>query len=355
MCPPSEALASSGHSNTKPVSYQQQQSEEEDFNQTDLVNTVVVNNSNIVSEPPPFIDSEQSGVVDSINRSIPHSTGHNSFIRNDQQPKFISEKVTVSSPDGLVDSNVSFIQATRTNISETSANESAVVSDSDLKREAGVISDINLSSAVEKCHVTDVKSPSPHADVLTSAVMAPESAHGLLVDSVASFTSNPHPVSTSIAVQHQDSGQNITALPPSSHPIDVPNTAVAMPGLKSWASLFKPSPSIDGMIMATGSPANRTPSGSKPLACVKPFQNAVPVTTDGSNRLSEGSSALQSVSPAVSPGISTACGDSVNSYSQLPSPSSTDDPHLYRLGGGWVFFIYNQSLLLSKSKNSRQY
>lgn len=329
VCSPSEALASSGHSNTKPVSYQQQQSEEEDFNQTDLVNTVVVSNSNMVTEPPPFIDSKQSGVVDSINRNIPHSTGHNSFIKNDQ-PKFISEKVAVSSHEVLVDSSVSFIQATRINISETSANESAVVSDLDLKRDAGVVSDINLSLAVEKCHITDMKSPLPHADVLTSAVTAPKLAHGLPEDSVVSFTSNPQPVSTSIAVQHQDSGQNITALPPSSHPIDVPNTAVAMPSLKSWASLFKPSPTIDGMMMATGSPANRT--GNKPLACVKPFQNAVPVTTDGSNRVSEGSSALQSVSPAVSPGISTASGDNVNSYSQLPSPSSTDDPHLYQLG-----------------------
>lgn len=348
-CPPSEALASSGHSNTKPVSYQQQQSEEEDFNQTDLVNTVVVNNSNIVTEPPPFIDSKQSGVVDSINRNLPHSTGHNSFIKNDLQPKFMSEKVTVSSHDVLVDSSVSFIQTSRINVSETSANESAVVSDLDLKKDTGVVSDINLTSTVEKCHITDVKSPLPHVDVLTSAVTAPKSAHGLQVDSVASFTNSPQPVSTSIAVQHQDSGQNITALPPSSHPIDVPSTAMAMPSQKSWASLFKTSPTIDGgMMMATGSPANRTSCGNKPLACVKPFQNAVPVATDGSNRISEGSSALQPVSPAVSPGVSTACGDSVNSYPQLPSPSSTDDPHLYQLGGGWIFFICNQSLLLSQ-------
>ncbi|PNF32295.1 hypothetical protein B7P43_G16678 [Cryptotermes secundus] len=332
-CPPSEVLASSAHSNTKPVSYQQQQSEEEDFNQTDLVNTVVVNNSNIVTEPPPFVDPKQSGDVDSINRNLPHSTGHNSFIKNDLPPEFVPEKVTVSSHDVFVDSNVSFIPASRINVSEMSANESVVVSDSDSKRETAVVSDVNLPSSVEKCHITDVKSPLPHVDVVMSPVTAPKSTHGLLVDSVAaSFPSSPQPVSTSIDV-HQDSGQSITALPPSSHPIDVPSTAVVTTSQKSWASLFKPSTTIDGgMMMTTGSPANRTSPGNKPLACVRPFQNAVPVTTDGSNRVSEGSSALQSVSPAVSPGVSTACGDNVNSYPQLPSPSSTDDPHLYQLG-----------------------
>jgi hypothetical protein len=345
VCPPSETLASSGHNSTKPVSYQQQQSEEEDFNQIGVVNTVVVNNSNIVTEPPMYIDSKQSVVVDSVNRNVPLSTGHNSFIKNDLQPKFVSEKVAVPSHD-LVDSSTSFIQASRISVSETNDNDSVVVSDLDMKRETRVNSDINLASTVEKCHITDVKSPLPHVDVVTSTVTAPKSAPGPLVDSVVPFTSSPQPVSTSIVIQHQDSGQNITALPPSSHPVDVQNTAVAMPVQKSWASLFKPSPTIDGgMMMATG-----TPSASKPLACVKPFKNAVPVTPDSSNRVSERSSTLQSVSPAVSPGVNTPCGDNVNIYPQLSSPSSTDEPHLYRLGGEWVFFIYNQSLLLSQGK-----
>jgi hypothetical protein len=321
-CPPSETMAS----NTKPVGYQQQQSEEEDFNQTDIVNTVVVNNSNIVTEPSPFIDSKQSGIVDSTNRSGPLPTGHNSFIKNDLQPNFVSEKDSVPSDD-LVDSSTSFIQASRVNVSETNDNESAVVSDLDMKRETRVNSDIKLASSMEKRHVTDVT--------------APKSAPGPLVDSVAPFTGSSQPVSTSIAVQHQDSGQNITAPPPSSHPVEVQNTAVVMPVQKSWASLFKRSPMIEGgMMMTTGSTGSRTPSVSKPLACVKPFQNAVPVTPDSCNRVSEGPSTLQLVSPAVSPGVNTVCGDNGNVYPQLPSPSSTDEPHLYRLGGGWFFFFF---------------
>jgi hypothetical protein len=337
-CPTTETLASSRHNITKPVSYQQQQSEEEDFNQTDLVNTVVVNNSSIVTESPPFVDSEQSAVGDSVSRNVPHSIEHNSLIKNGMQPKFVPDKVTVSSHD-LVDSSVSFIQASKINVSETSDSESTVVSDLDMKRNTRVSGDINLPSAVEVCHITDVKYPVPHVEVCMSAVTASKSAHGPVVDSVAPLTGSPQPISTSIAIQHQDSGQNITALPPSSHPTDVP---------KSWASLFKSSPAVDGgMMMATGSPASRTPSVMKPLACVKPFQNAVPVTPENSNRVSEGSSALPLMSPAVSPGVSTTCGDSVNIYSQLSSSSSSDEPHLYQLGGGWVFFTCKQFLLLS--------
>jgi hypothetical protein len=321
-----EAVASDGPSSTNPPSYQQQQSEEEDFNQTNLVTTVVVNNSNIVTEPPSFIETEQSSAVDSVNRNLPQPTGHQNFIKNDLQAKFVTEKVKVSSQDVLTDGNLVLNQASMMNVSETSANGNAVLSELDLKRENAVLSGVNLPSAVEKCQIADVKSPLPHVDISASAVTAPKSAHGPLVDSVPPFAGNTQPVSTSVAIQHQ----SVTTVPPPSHPVDLTNTPVVTPAQKSWASLFKPSLPMDGAMMITGSPTSRTLSGDKPLACVKPFQNAIPVTPDASHRAPEGSSALQS--PA-SPGVSSATGDNVKSFPQLLSPSSTDDPHLYQLGG----------------------
>jgi hypothetical protein len=93
---------------------------------------------------------------------------------------------------------------------------------------------------------------------------------------------------------------------------------VAAPGQKSWASLFKPHSAV------------AAPSGNKPLACVKPFQNKVPVTPDASCSVLEGYSAPESTSPSVSPGVGSAVA---NSLSQLPSPSAADDPYLYQLGG----------------------
>lgn len=340
VCQPSlnsnaEAVASSGHNNTKPTSYQQQQSEEEDFNQTNLVNTVVVNNSNITTEPPPFVESKQSGVVDSGKRNLAHQTGHDDFIKSDLEPKFVSEKVKVSTQDVLVDSNVLLNQAPRVNVGETAVNGNLVVSDFDVKKDRTVISGVNFPSAVEECQSTDVKSPLPCVDVSSSAGMAPKSTLGPVTDSVAPFTGSPQPVSTSVAA-HQASGQNVTPLSPASHPVDVTDTSVTTPVQKSWASLFKTCSTIDaGMMVASTSPVSGTPSGNKPLACVKPFQNAVPVVPDTSHRVSGGSSAPCSVSPAVNPGVNSGTGDSVNSFPQFPSPSSTDDPHLYQLGGGF--------------------
>jgi hypothetical protein len=323
-----EAVANGGLDSTNSTSYQQQQqqSEEEDFSQTNVVNTVVVNNSNIVTEPPPFIETKQSGVVDSINRNLPQSAGHQNFIKNDMQPKFMTEKVKIPTRDVLMDSSVSLNQSPTINISETSANGTAVVGDLDLKREKTVISGVNHPSAVEKCRIMDVKSSLSHVDIPASAVTSPKSTHGSLVDSVPPFAGSPQPVSTSVAVQHQ----NVTVLTTASHPVELPNCQVATPVVKSWASLFKPSSTADGM-MITGSPASRTTSGNKPLACVKPFQNAVPVTSDASHRVPEGSSASQS--PAASPGVSIVTGDNVKSFPELLSPASTGDPNLYQLGG----------------------
>ncbi|KDR21218.1 ubiquitin carboxyl-terminal hydrolase 10-B isoform X3 [Zootermopsis nevadensis] len=318
-----EAVESDGVDNSNPIRYQQQQSEEEDFTQSNLVNTVVVNNSNIVTEPPPFIENKQSGVVDSISRNLLQSTVHQNFIKSDVQPKFVTEKDNVSTVGVVMDDNVALNQEPTIN-SEASANGNAVVSELDLKREKTIVG-VDLPSAVEKSQITDVKYPLSHVDTPVPAVTSPKSAHGPLVDGVIPFTSSPQPASTSVAVQHQ----NVTVLPPGSNPIDLQNAQVATPVGKTWASLFKPnSKTAGGMI--TGSPASRTQSGNKPLACVKPFQNAVPVTPDASLRVPEGSSAPQS--PAANHGVSIATGDNVKSFPQLHSLSSTDDPHLYQLG-----------------------
>ena len=56
--------------NAKPISYQQQQSEEDDYNQANVVNTVVVSNSNISAEPLSFTDIKQSGVSEAKNRNL---------------------------------------------------------------------------------------------------------------------------------------------------------------------------------------------------------------------------------------------------------------------------------------------
>jgi hypothetical protein len=337
-----EAVASGGPDSTNPTSYRQQQSEEEDFSQTNLVNTVVVSNSNIITELPAFIETKQSGVVDSISRNLSQSTGHQNFMKNDMQPTFVTEKVKVSTQDVLMGGNVSLNQAPTINISETSADGNVVVSDLDLKREKTVVSGVNLPSTVEKCQITDVKSPSSHVDMPASAVTAPKSAHGPLVDSVTPFAGSPQPVNTSVAVQHQA----VTALPPASHPVDLPNTLVATPVRKSYASLFKQSSTANGGMMITGSPASRTASGNKPLACVKPLQNANAVTPEALHRAPEGSSAPQL--PSASPGVSIATGDNVKSFPQF-CPSSTDDPHLYQLGGGFsssaVSFTFEQTEL----------
>lgn len=294
LCSP-EAVTC-GHSSKKPVSYQQQQSEEEDFNQANLVNTVVVNNSNIVTEPPPFSETKQSDLVDAVNINFHQSTGHHSFVKNDLQPKFVSDKV--SAQDSFIDGHVSLKQASRINISESSANGNAVVSDFDLKRDKAVINGINLFPAVEKCKITDVKSPLSRVDIPTSSVTSvttPKAAFGL-------------------AAEYHTSGQNATA-----------DTPVATPGEKSWASLFYSSTVLHCSTVAA-------PSGNKPLACVKPFQNKVPVTPDASCSVLEGCSVPESASPAVSPGVSNAVGNSVNSLPQLPSPSPADDPHIHQLG-----------------------
>jgi len=281
-----------GHSSTNPVKYHQQQSEEEDFNQANLVNTVVVNNSNIVTETPPFIETKQSDLVDTVNINFQQSTGHHSFVKNDLQPTFVSEKV--SAQDNLVDVDASLNQASRINISESSANGDTVVSDFELKRDKEVINGINLFSPIETCE-TDVKSPLSCVDIpapsVTTVTTPPKEAYGL-------------------EAEHLVGGQSVTA-----------DTPVAAPGQKSWASLFK----TDSAMAA--------PPGNKPLACVKPFQNKVPVTPDASCGVLEGYSAPESASPSVSPGVCSGVANSVNSLSQLPSPSAADDPYLYQLGG----------------------
>jgi len=276
-----------GHSSKNPVNYQQQQSEEEDFNQANLVNTVVVNNSNIVTEPPPFIETKQCDLVDTVNMNFQQSTGNHSFVKNDLQPPFVSEKV--SAQDNLVDGDVSLNQASRMNISESSANGNTVVSDFELERDkAG----INLFSPVETCEITDVKSPLACVDIpapsVTTVTTPPKEAYGL-------------------EAEHLVGGQSVTA-----------DTPVAATGQKSWASLFK-----------TNS-AMAAPSGNKPLACVKPFQNKVP---DASCSVLEGYTAPESTSPSVSPGVGSVVANSVNNLSHLPSPSAADDPYLYQLGG----------------------
>ena len=279
------------HSSKKPVSYQQQQSEEEDFHQTNLVNTVVVNNSNIVTEPPPFIETKQSDLVDTVNTNFQQSSGHHSFVKSDLQPTFVSEKV--SAQDNLVDGDgdASVNQATMINISESSGSGNTAVSELELKKDKAVINGSNLFSPVEKCEITDVTSPLSCVDIPTSSVTTPKAAYGL-------------------EAEHHAGGQGATA-----------DTPGATPGQKSWASLFKKQSAI------------ASPSGSKPLACVKPFQNKVPLTPDASCGVLEGCSAPESASPAVSPGVSSAVGNGVNSLSQLPSPSAADDPYLYQLGG----------------------
>jgi len=276
-----------GHSSKNPVNYQQQQSEEEDFNQANLVNTVVVNNSNIVTEPPPFIETKQCDLVDTVNMNFQQSTGNHSFVKNDLQPPFVSEKV--SAQDNLVDGDVSLNQASRMNISESSANGNTVVSDFELERDkAG----INLFSPVETCEITDVKSPLACVDIpapsVTTVTTPPKEAYVL-------------------EAEHLVGGQSVTA-----------DTPVAATGQKSWASLFK-----------TNS-AMAAPSGNKPLACVKPFQNKVP---DASCSVLEGYTAPESTSPSVSPGVGSVVANSVNNLSHLPSPSAADDPYLYQLGG----------------------
>ncbi|XP_069688055.1 ubiquitin carboxyl-terminal hydrolase 10 isoform X2 [Periplaneta americana] len=318
----SEPVAS-GH-NVKPPSYQQQQSEEDEYNQTNLMKTVVVNNRN-VTEPLPFTENKQSVVGDAVNRSMQQSAGHQNFI-NDPSSKFLSEKVKV--PTKEVDS-IALNQASRVNISEASA----LGSESDMKI---IVSGNTHSSAVvdqDKCQVVDVKTPLPRVDVPASS--KPTVGHH--VDSVSPFPGNAQqPVNTPTAVQHQPSGQNVTVLPTPSHSVEVPSTPVAAaPSTqKSWASLFRTdsmssSPMDSGMMMATGAQASGA-SSNKPLACVKPFQNAVTVASDTSRRVSDGSSATQNVSPVSSPGDSSTTGDRDN-FPQLASPS-TDDPHLYRLG-----------------------
>jgi hypothetical protein len=296
-----EAVTCGVHSSTQPISYQQQQSEEEDFNQANLVNTVVVNNSSIATEPLSYIETKQGDLVDTVNIKVQQSTGHNSFVKNDLQSKFLSKKVKVSAQDVLIDGDVSLNEASRINVSETSAEGNVVVSDFDLKTDKADINGINIFST-EKCEITEVKSPLSCVDIPTSAVTTPKAAYGLVAESVAA--------------DHHASGQNVTT-----------DTAGAAPGQKSWASLFK--------THDAGTPANRTPSGIKPLACVKPFQNKVTVTPDTSCSALDGCSTPQAVSPAVSPGVSNAPGNSINSLPQLPSPCATDDPHLYQLGGGF--------------------
>ena len=282
-----------GHSSKNPVNYQQQQSEEEDFNQANLVNTVVVNNSNIVTEPTPFIETKQCDVVDTVNINFQQSTGHHSFVKNDLQPTFVSEKV--SAQDNLVDGDASLNQASRINISESSANGNTVVSDFESERDKAVINGINLFSPVETCEITDVKSPLACVDIPAPSVTT---------------VTNPSKEAYGLEAEHLVGGQSATA-----------DTPVAAPSHKSWASLFK-----------THS-AMATPSGSKPLACVKPFQNKVPVTPDASCGVLEGYSAPESTSPSVSPGVGSVVANSVNNLSQLPSPSAADDPYLYQLGG----------------------
>lgn len=288
LCSP-EAVTC-GHTSKKPVSYQQQQSEEEDFNQANLVNTVVVNNSNIVAEPPPFNETKESDLADTVNLNFHQSTGHHNLGKNDLQPTFVSEQVKVSAQDSVTDGDVSVKHASRVNISESSANGNAVVSDFDLKGDV-VVNGINVFPAVEKCEITDVKSPLSHVDIPTSSVTTPKAAFGL-------------------AAEHRASGQSATA-----------DTPVATPGQKSWASLFKPHSAV------------AAPPGNKPLAHVKPFQNKVPVAPVASCSVLEGCSTPESASPSVSPGVSSAVGNSVNSLPQLPSPSTADDPYLYQLGG----------------------
>jgi len=269
-----------GHSSKNPVNYQQQQSEEEDFNQANLVNTVVVNNSNIVTEPPPFIETKQCDLVDTVNINFQQSTGHHSFVKNDLQPTFVAEKV--SAQDNLVDGDASLNQASRINISESSGNGNTVVIDFELE-------------PVETCETTDVKSSLACIDI-----PAP---------SVTTMTT-PLKEACGLEAEHLVGGQSATA-----------DTPVAAPGQKSWASLFKTNSAV------------ATPSGSKPLACVKPFQNKVPLTPDASCSVLEGHSAPDSTSPSVSPGVGSVVANSVNNLSQLPSPSATDDPYLYQLGG----------------------
>jgi hypothetical protein len=274
-----------GHSGKNTVNYQQQQSEEEDFNQANLVNTVVVNNSNIVTEPPPFVETKQSDLLDTVNMNYQHSTGHHSSVKHDLQPTLVSEKV--SAQDDLVDGDSSVNQSSGINISESSANGNTVVSGFELKRDTAVTNGDNLFPPVETCEITDVKSLScgdiPASSVTT--VTAPKAAYGL-------------------EAEHHAGGPSVTA-----------DTPLAMPSQKSWASLFKSHP------------------GSKPLACVKPFQNKVPVTPNASGGVLEESPAHESASSAISPGVGSAVANSVNSLSQLPSPSAADDPCLYQLGG----------------------
>jgi hypothetical protein len=267
-----------GHSSKNPVNYQQQQSEEEDFNQANIVNTVVVNNSNIVTEPSPFVETKQSDLVDTVNLKYPQSAGHQSCIKSDLQPTLVSDKVSAQAD--LVDGDSSVNQSSRISISESSSNGNTVVSDFELKKDTAVTNGVNRFSPIETCEVTDVKSPLSCGDIPASSVTTPKAAYG-------------HDA------EHHAGGPSVTA-----------DMSLAMPVQKSWASLFKPESVLP-------------PSGNKPLACVKPFQNKVPVTPGASCGLLEEGTAPDS---AVSPGV-------VNSLSLLPSSSAVDDPYLYQLGG----------------------
>ncbi|KAK7869965.1 hypothetical protein R5R35_013739 [Gryllus longicercus] len=118
---------------------------------------------------------------------------------------------------------------------------------------------------------------------------------------------------------------------PFTRPTVAENTTVQTPVAsnreKTWASLFDKSsgsglPSDGAMIIATGIAPGT--AASKPLAAVRPFQNAV--TVSGAGDMTRKTSDAASVT-----------GDASKHFPQLgqsdlPAPSMANDPHLYRLG-----------------------
>ncbi|PSN48542.1 hypothetical protein C0J52_05928 [Blattella germanica] len=292
--------------NTQQTSYQQQQSEEDDFNQTNLVGTVVVNNSNIVTEPLPFADTKQNGVGETKTRHIA-SSGHQKFSKDVLPPSFVPD--SASSTEVLVDSNVSVSVAPRAS-TDASVSVNTVISDLDSKREKASVNTISFPPLAqqEKSQVDIKPSVSP---VEIPASVPSKLAYGPSADSVPPFANNPQTIDNSVSIHHQTGGQNIT--------YEMSNTQATTQ--KSWASLFW-----------TNSGPNPTGehSGSKLVACVKPLQSASPISSDPSHRVSE-SSAVQSMSSTgPSPVTSAIVGGKM--FSHMQPPTSAEDPYLCRLG-----------------------
>ncbi|KAJ9578066.1 hypothetical protein L9F63_025073, partial [Diploptera punctata] len=285
--------------NAKSIGYQQQQSEDDDYSQSNLVKTVVVSNSNIVSEPVSFIDVTQS---ETKNRNLPPPSVHQHLSKDAVPSSFVPEKALNS--ETLVHNSVQMTQSSRVNVSDTSLCVNTVVSDLNSKQEKTIVNAVTLPSVVAQHDMSQLEIKSSCG----VDVPVPSST-----ENIVAYTEC---VSNSGDVQHQTSGQNVIA----SHTVDVSAAQASTPApsnSKSWASLFKSAASSPGESMMSGAP-----SGIKLSANMKPFQNAVPATGDLSRRVSEGHAAPVSTTANIVSG---------RSFPNTPT-TPIEDPYLYRLG-----------------------